>query len=130
MNIDFKVLPDGTSNQVTAIDQEFSQTVSVGNQAFVARTATRDNHVVTSDTLLISADNHITGAFNPVTTQSYTYSDPYGACYSRQIASASGEVTAVTDGQGCPGGTNALSWFDAFYNYGSSVTGATLQLLP
>ena len=130
LNIDYKVLPDGSANQVAAVDQRFSQSVSVGNQGFGARTASRDDHVVASDTLLITASGHINGSFNPQSTQTYTYADPFGACYSRSIEAASGQLQKAVDGQGCPGGANALSWFDAFYNYGSLVTGATLQLLP
>jgi hypothetical protein len=130
VNIDYVVLPDGSANQATVIDQRFSRTASVGNQGFAARTATLDNHVVSSDTLLISASNRITGTFDQGTTQTYNYADPFGACYSRRIEAASSELQKVTDGQGCPGGVNFLDWFDAFSNYGSSVTGATLQLLP
>jgi hypothetical protein len=46
------------------------------------------------------------------------------------VEAASAQVQKIVDGQGCPAGVNTLAWFDAFYNYGSSVTGATLQLLP
>lgn len=130
VNIDYRILPDGSANQVTAVDQDFSQSVSVGNQGFATRSAALDDHVISSDTLLINASNQVTGAFNPGTTQTYTYADPFGVCYSRKISAASVELTTITDGQGCPGNANALSWFDAFSNYGSSVTGATLQLLP
>jgi len=130
LNIDYRVLPNGSANQIAAVDQRFSQTVSVGNQGFAARTAMRDDHVIASDTLLIDASGHINGAFNPLATQIYTYADPFGTCYSRTVQAASGQVQKVIDGQGCPGDVNALPWFDAFYNYGSLVTGATLQLLP
>ena len=130
LDIDYRVLPDGSANQATAADQRFTQTVSVGNQGFALRTASRDNHVVASDTLLIDASNHVNGTFDQKTRQTYTYADPFGACYSRHLEAASDELEKIVDGQGCPGNVNALSWFDTFYNYGSSVTGATLQLLP
>jgi hypothetical protein len=130
LNIDYVVLSDGSANQATTVDQRFSRTVSVGNQGFAARTATLDNHVISGDTLLISSSNHVTGTFDQGTNQTYTYADPFGACYSRHIEAQSAELQKVTDGAACPGGLNLLGWFDAFYNYGSSVTGATLQLLP
>jgi hypothetical protein len=63
-------------------------------------------------------------------TQTYTYSDPFGACYSRQIAATSGVLTSLADGAGCPGGENRLYWWDGFHNYASSVAGNTVQLLP
>jgi len=130
MNIDYTTLADGSANQATAADQRFSQTVTVGNVGFAQRTASRDDHVVAEDTLLFDASGHLSGVFSPVTTQTYTYADPFGACYSRSLKTFNSGLASITDGQGCPGTTNALSWFDAFANYGSSVTGATLQLLP
>ncbi len=130
VNIDLPFAADGSFSQITAIDQEFQQQVSVGNQGFTARSASLDNHVTAGDTWNFDASGNPTGNVGTGSTQTYTYTDPFGACYSSQIASAAGVLTAITDGQSCPGDINALSWFDAFYNYGSSVFGASVQLLP
>ena len=62
--------------------------------------------------------------------QSYSYLDPFGACYDRTITTAAGALTAVADGAACPGGVNDLPSFDSFHNAGSLVFGATLQILP
>jgi hypothetical protein len=58
------------------------------------------------------------------------YLDPFGACYSRTITTADGLLSAVDDGASCTDTTNTLTWFDAFYNTGSSIFGATVQILP
>ena len=119
-----------TSTLVSTIDQEFKQSVSVGIQGFVSRSANRDNHVVASDTFDLGVNGNISGHHGQATTQSYTYNDPFGACYSRMIAAAGGVLTTLTDGSGCPGGGNRLYWWDGFHNYASSVAGDTVQLLP
>jgi Peptide N-acetyl-beta-D-glucosaminyl asparaginase amidase A len=130
VNIDFAVAGDGTSAQTTVIDQELSETVSVGNTGFTARTASLDDHVTTTDALDFDAAGNFSGNSGQSSSQTYSYADPYGDCYNRQIASAAGVLTAVTDGTGCAGGSNSLSFFDPFYTYGSSVFGATVELLP
>jgi len=112
------------------VDQEFKQRVDVGTGAAM-RTAMLDNHRIA------------TGTRHPFPTpteptnssQSYTYSDPFGACYSREITSALGAswpsvLTSVTDGVGCPGGANSLGWHDQFANFASQELGATVKLLP
>ena len=121
---------DGNYTLASSIDQEFKQSVAVGFQGFVSRSASLDNHVVAGDTFDLDSGGNLTGHHGQGTMQSYTYSDPFGACYSRKITAASGALTAVTDGTGCPGGNNRLSWFDIFHNFASSVVGATVQLLP
>lgn len=112
------------------IDQEFKQSVSVGFQGFTSRSANRDNHVVAKDMFDLGENGNISGHHGQATTQSYTYNDPFGACYSRQIAAASGVLTSLTDGAGCPGGENRLYWWDGFHNSASSVAEDTVQLLP
>jgi len=113
----------------THIDQEFKQSVSVGNQGFAARTATLDNHVVTGDVFDLDPNGILTGHHGQGATQTFQYQAPFGACYSRQITAESGVLTQVTDGAGCGAG-NRLSWPDLFENYASSVAGYTVQLLP
>ena len=126
---------DGTETVATNVDQEFKQQVDVSNGGFGIRTAKLDNHVVASAGRLYDADGNAE-SLTSASQQTYTYSDPFGACYSREITSGRdsltvpGELKSITDGTGCPGGVNSLSFFDDFYNYASSVFGATVKLLP
>ncbi len=119
----------------TSVDQAFIRSVDIGYVGYGARTASVDNHVVNSATRFYDADGNLADTAVSA-SQDYAYTDPFGACWHRSIAASRtglvdpGALTAISDGSGCPGEVNALSWFDAFYNYGSSVDGATVQLLP
>ncbi len=130
MNIDQGFNNDGSFFQTTNVDQDLQQTVSVGDDGFPMRTASLDNHDTASDTLNFDSSFNYTGHSGQQATQSYTYSAPYGACYSRDITADSGVLSSVTDGQGCHGNHNNLHWLDLFRNEASSVFGATVQLLP
>jgi hypothetical protein len=134
-NYDDTFADDGTETLASSVDQEFKQRIDVGNQGFQARTAQRDDHVVTSATRNFDADGNATNLQSDA-AQTYTYSGLDGACYRRQITAQRrgltepGTLTGVTDGVGCPGGVNALSFFDVFHNYASLVFGATVRVLP
>ena len=129
INYAFNTTDDGFS-QVTSVDQGRKQWIDVGVQGYTPREASVSQHVIAADTLLFSPDGNVTGRTGQSSQQSYSYVDPFGACYSRAIATDSGVLTAVTDGAGCPNDVNSLSWFDAFYNASSSLSGATVQILP
>lgn len=129
--VDYDQEPAGDNYTVASkVDQEFKQSISVGNQGFVARSASRDNHVVTTDTLDFDGDFNLTGHHGQGATQTYTYQAANDTCYSRQITAAAGVLTQVADGAACPGGHDFLSWFDSFENYASAVAGHTVEMLP
>jgi hypothetical protein len=134
-NYDDTFADDGAETFATSVDQEFSRQIDIGNQGFVARTAQLDDHVVTSAQRNFDADGN-TADLQSDAMQSYTYRGLANDCYSRQISAqrrgltTPGALTGVTDGAGCPNNTNTLKFFDTFYNYASSVFGATVQLLP
>jgi Peptide N-acetyl-beta-D-glucosaminyl asparaginase amidase A len=125
----------GNETQASSVDQEFKQQIDANNLGFSIRTAKRDNHIVTSATRHYDPDGNAV-ALIANGQQDYTYNDGLGACYSREVVTGRDSLTdpstlkTVTDGVGCPAGTNQLSFFDAFYNYASSIFGATVQLLP
>jgi hypothetical protein len=125
----FDVADDGTAAQTTSIEQGLNRTIDVGIAGFDTKSASLAQSMSTSDTLLFDAAGNATGRTAQSSEQSYAYDDPFGTCYSRVITTASGVLTAVDDGALCPSG-NALSWFDAFYTTGSSIFGATVQILP
>jgi hypothetical protein len=125
----FYVSTDGSAAQTTSIVQGLNRSDEVVIGGFEPYGASLAQSMNTTDTLLFDAGGNATGRTDQASTQSYVYADPFGACYSRTITTAAGALTAVEDGDGCPYG-NSLSWFDAFYSTGSSIFGATLQLLP
>jgi hypothetical protein len=125
----FATTADGYA-QTTSVEQRLERTIGFGIDGFGSREATLKQHMASADTLLFDAGGNATGRTDQGSTQSYTYLDPYGACYDRTIVTASGALTGFTDGAACPDGVNTLDSFDAFHNAGSLTFGATLQILP
>lgn len=126
----FYVSSDGSAAQVTSVDQGLNRTDGIGIDGYTPRQASLAQTMSTTDTLLFDASGNATGRTDQRSQQSYSYVDPFGACYDRSITTASGALTAFSDGAACPDGVNTLTWFDAFYNAGSSIFGATVQILP
>jgi hypothetical protein len=116
-------------SQVTAIDQGLQRATDVGVDGYVPHVATLDQRMLTGDTLLFDFDFNAIGRTAQGSTQTFVYQDPFGTCYDRSITTADGVLTATTDGASCPDGLNTLSWFDPFRNAGSSIFGATVQIL-
>jgi len=128
-NIDVPFYPGGLDLR-THVDQEFKQRVDVGTGEAM-KTAMLDNHRIATAT----RSPFPTPAAPTNSSQRYTYSDPFGACYSRTITSAMGAtwpsvLTGVTDGVGCPGNENSSGWHDQFADFASQEFGATVKLLP
>jgi hypothetical protein len=131
LQIDYKF--DTTSDgyaQTTTVDQRLERTTDYGLDGFASHEAMLKQHMATADTLLIDAGGNATGRTGQSSTQTFTYLDPFGACYDRTITTDSGALTGSTDGAACPDGVNTLPSFDSFHNAGSLTFGATLQILP
>jgi hypothetical protein len=126
----FDVVADGSAAQVTSIEQGLNRSAEVGVDGFEPRQASLAEDLTAADTLFFDSDGNLTGRTGQSSQQSYSYFDPYGACYNRTITTAGGLLTAVDDGAGCPDDANTLTWFDAFENTGSAIFGATVQILP
>lgn len=120
---------DGSFTLFTYVDQEFAQSLTAPTQWGIPATAWRDNHVLTTVTRNYDASHALTSA-PASSTQLYTYSNPYGACYSRQIFSQNRMLTGWQDGTDCVAGVNILPWRDLFAQAASKTFGSTVQLLP
>ena len=128
-DIDVPSYPGGFDLRTHA-DQEFKQRVDIGS-GWTMKTARLDNHRIATAT----RSPYPTPAAPTNSSQDYTYSDPFGTCYSRTITSAMGTtwpsvLTGVTDGVGCPWEVNSLSWREQFADFASREFGATVNLLP
>jgi len=102
LDISFVVNADGSSAQTTTADQRFESVgarVGGGPPSFDRVS----NAVASTDTLLFDASGAFTGFQNRAGSQSYLSQSSDSPCYSRSIASASGLLTSLVDGQGCPG---------------------------
>lgn len=128
-NIDLPFYPGGFDLR-THVDQGFKQRVDVGTGEGM-KSAMLDNQRIATGT----RSPYPTPAAPTDSSQRYTYSDPFGACYSRTITSAMGAtwpsvLTGVIDGVNCPGDANSLGWDDRFAEFASREFGATVKLLP
>lgn len=125
LTYDYTELAAG-ARQTTAVNQRTHHSIEAGTEGYPLRSAQSSNKIDNGDTLLLAEDGSLASRENWRGSQIYTYQNPYGQCYSRDIKAANGAVTDVVDGVGCPSGRNALSWFDEFHNYASAVFGASL----
>jgi hypothetical protein len=115
--------------QVSTVDQRLQRSIDVGIGGYTPHTASLDQRMQTGDTLLFDFDFNVTGRTGQGSTQSFRYVDPFGVCYDRSIETVDGLLSAVHDGTDCPDGENRLSSFDSFRNAGSSIFGATVQIV-
>lgn len=125
----FNAVSDGYA-QTTTVDQGLARLLAYGLDGFDPHVAALTQQMTTADTLLIDSSGNATGRTGQSSVQSYSYVDPFGACYDRTITTDSGALTGFTDGTACPDGVNTLPSFDSFHNAGSLTFGATLQILP
>lgn len=118
------------ARQSTHVQQQISRTVSAGSEGWPLRTAQNSSRIDNTGVLLFAADGSLAAREVQTGLQEFTYSDPFGACYSRVIEAVRGAVTRLVDGQGCDGNRNFLPSFDHFHNYASAHYGASVQVLP
>jgi hypothetical protein len=124
------VAADGTASYVVAIDQGYAQQVGVGLGPLPAITANRTSRVTTGETLGFDASGNLTAATPADSGQTYTYADPFGVCYNRQIGSQNNLLAFWQDGTNCLAGVNILPWRDRYSQTASDLFGATIKLLP
>ncbi|MBS0590413.1 MAG: peptide-N(4)-(N-acetyl-beta-glucosaminyl)asparagine amidase [Proteobacteria bacterium] len=120
---------DGSYTLYTYVDQEFAQQVAAPANGYAVAVASRDNHVISTVTRNYNAAGSLVSA-PAASVQLYTYFAPFGACYSRQIASQNRVLSSWQDGGACLPGVNTLSWRDQYSQAASSAVGSTVQLLP
>jgi hypothetical protein len=98
ISLDFSANP---VPQTTVLSQGLHKTEALlGERGFYWNQL--DNTDNAADTLFFTPDfSAITGNANQSSSQSYSFHDSTGDCYSRSIASKSGALTSVHDGAGC-----------------------------
>jgi hypothetical protein len=93
---------DGSSQQVTTVQQGFHEHETLLLNGFPLYQSETRNAVNTADTLQFDATGRPTGTTGRSSSQKYFTRDSTGYCYSRELTSAAGLLTAVEDGKGCP----------------------------
>jgi hypothetical protein len=113
LDLDYRQLSadDGSISAATTVRQG-QELQSSRDLAGVPLYATQlSNQVEAADTLQFNANGALTGHTGQQNTQRYSFEDTLGSCYQASVASVGGVLSAYTQGQGCPGGRNHLSWF-------------------
>jgi hypothetical protein len=113
LDLDYRqqVADDGSFTVTTVLSQGVEQRTSRGLMGTTLYATRLDNHVEAADTLQFDASGAVTGHSGQHNTQRYRFDDTRGSCYQASVTSAGGLLSAYTQGQGCPGGHNRLSWF-------------------
>jgi hypothetical protein len=111
LDYDQQVAGDGSFAVATTLHQGISQQTDRRQDGQTLYASTLDNHMDTADTLQFSASGALTAHTGQHSAQSYTFGDSLGGCYQANVASADGMLSAYSQGQGCPGGANRVSWF-------------------
>jgi hypothetical protein len=99
---------DGSGSQTTAIDQQFLHDDRTGGSAVPGAASSVSAATTTRDTLFFSAQGNITAFKGQQSSQRFFEEATDGLCYSRALASRNGLLTAIDDGEGCPGGVNSF----------------------
>lgn len=93
--------PDGSATQTTTVKRVDSVSRNEILNAFPIFDSNLLNQISSTDTLNINASGALTGTSNRDSSQLYFTNNSLGYCYSREITSAAGLLTAVNDGQAC-----------------------------
>ncbi len=103
LNIDylFAENTDGSFTQTTTVKQSYWKDESTNIDGFPIYNSQLSNQVNSTDVLDISSGFSITGNSGSKSSQTYTWKDSWGGCYSRTITSAAQVLTSVTNGPGC-----------------------------
>jgi hypothetical protein len=103
LNIDYLFVAntDGSYTQTTTVKQSYWKGESTNIDGFPIYNSQLSNQVNSTDVLDFSAGFSITGNSGSKSSQTYTWRDSLGGCYSRTITSADQVLTSVTNGPGC-----------------------------
>ena len=103
LNIDYLFVAntDGSYTQTTTVKQSYWKGESTNIDGFPIYNSQLSDQVNSTDVLDFSAGFSITGNSGSKSSQTYTWRDSLGGCYSRTITSADQVLTSVTNGPGC-----------------------------
>lgn len=109
----FQYTFDEAGNFVTApsaVTQGYSRQFTKKLGSLVLYRSDVSNSIDTADTLAFT-DGAVTSHTGQRSTQVYRFKDNLGSCYGRDVSTATGVLTAATDGGDCAKGRNQLLWF-------------------
>jgi hypothetical protein len=97
----FVVNPDKSEYQKTTVSQGWTRDEGTSLFGFPLSRSNTTNTVNATDTLSFDSSGNFLGPSDTKTSQTYTWKDLFGGCYSRTITAESSALTSVKDGRGC-----------------------------
>ena len=85
----------------TNINQAYQKNDGQDLNRFPLYSSNVSNRVITTDTLLFDSSGNFLGPSASKSSNTYTWRNSLGGCYSRTITAATQALTAVTNGKGC-----------------------------
>ena len=103
LNIDYDFVQntDGSYTQTTTVEQRYWKDEATNLNGFPIFNSQTSNDTKSTDVLDFSSGFSITGNSGSKSSQTYTWRDSQGECYSRTITSAAQVLTSVTNGREC-----------------------------
>jgi Peptide N-acetyl-beta-D-glucosaminyl asparaginase amidase A len=92
---------DGSYTQTTAVQQSDMEEKDTSFAGLPLYHSELNNQVSSKDVLYVSSGFSITGNSGSQSSQTYTWKDSLGACYSRTVTSQEQVLTSVINGQEC-----------------------------
>jgi Peptide N-acetyl-beta-D-glucosaminyl asparaginase amidase A len=103
INFSYVVNSDGSVDQTTSVQQAYDRHEKTSLNGWPVYESSVHNEVKATDTLPFDASGNLLGPMGSKTSQTYTWKDSLGACYSRTIKAAAQVLTSVEDGKDCGG---------------------------
>lgn len=97
----FVANPDGSSYYKTTVDQGLTKNDDTRLDGFPVYSSSVNETDSATDTLPFDASGNFLGPENSTASQTYTWKNSQGGCYSRTITAAAQKLTSVKDGEGC-----------------------------
>ncbi|AIF46392.1 peptide-N4-asparagine amidase [Dyella japonica] len=102
---------DGSTSAASTVHQGYRQRDELHLFGLLAYGANVDNTVDSQDTLVFDASGSLTSHSGQQSAQTFAFHDTRGSCYRAALTTQAGAVASYNAGQGCPDGTNRVSWF-------------------
>jgi hypothetical protein len=102
---------DGSSTAASTVHQGYRQHAEQRLSGMTVYAADVDNTIDSADTLALDASGALTGHSGQQSSQAFAFRDSLGSCYRASLTTQTGALASYTDGHGCPGQRNRVSWF-------------------
>ena len=111
MDINYATPAGLPGSQATSVVQAYDGWNSLALNGWPVYESEVHNKVMPTDTLNFDINGNFTGNTAQQSVQHFSFKDSIGSCYDRVVTSKAGLLTAVDDGEHCPGHQDMQRWF-------------------